>query len=394
MSAYLALRVENRGPWALLPSRRARFTTRVRPRVAIAHEWLVSYGGSERCVEEMLAVFPDATLLTTLVDPAALPDVLRPARSSLLQRVPGAVRHHEWFVPLMPLAWHARPELTNVDAVISSSHACAKAVRAPSGVPHLCYCYTPMRYAWNFEAERTRFPGAVRPLARAGMGWFRRWDRETARRVTHFIAISNAVARRINAAYGRTAQVIHPPIKTDFFTPGGARGDHFLYVSRLVGYKRPELVIEAFADLPYRLLVVGEGAARAGLASRATPNVEFLGHVDDVTLRDLYRSARALIHPADEDFGIVMAEAQACGTPVIAAGEGGAADIVDRGRTGWLVDNGDLGAWRAAVRRAAAEELDPSVIALAAQRFSTDRFRTEIGEAVEGQIAQAKQRAA
>ena len=351
-------------------------------RVAIAHEWLVSYAGSERCVAEMLRVFPGARLLTTMVEPSALPAVLRDAQPSLLQHAPGSRRHHEWFLPLMPLAWRLRAVVRDVDLVISSSHACAKGVRVEAGTPHLCYCHTPMRYAWHFDDERERFPPAIRPFARAGMGWFRRWDRKTAERVTHFVANSSAVARRIEHAFTRSAQSIHPPVRTGFFTPDGERDDFFLYVGRLVGYKRPDLVVGAFADLPrHRLLVVGEGPLGPALAAAATPNVSFLGTVDDERLRDLYRSARAFVYPVREDFGIAMAEAQACGTPVIGLADGGATDIVEPGVTGWLVRGQSAGELRAAVGRAVAEELDAAEIARSAQRFSAARFRREIGEA-------------
>jgi glycosyltransferase involved in cell wall biosynthesis len=347
--------------------------------VAIAHEWLVRYAGSERCVAEMLEAFPGARLLTTLLEPNAVPAPLRAARPSLLQHVPGARRHHEWFLPLMPLAWRLRPAVRDVDVVISSSHACAKAVRAEPGTPHLCYCHTPMRYAWRFELERERFPRPLRAPAGIGMAWFRRWDRATARRVTRFAANSTAVARRIEEAFGRSAQVIHPPVRTEFFTPGGEREDFFLYVGRFAGYKRPDLVVEAFAGLPeHRLLLVGEGPLRPTLEARATPNVTFLGTVDDERLRSLYRAARALVYPVEEDFGITMAEAQACGTPVIGVAAGGAVDIVQPSRTGWLLQEPSVDALRAAVRRAAADELDAEVVARSAQRFSAARFRDEI----------------
>jgi glycosyltransferase involved in cell wall biosynthesis len=365
-------------------------------RVAIAHEWLVSHGGSERCVEEMLALYPEARLLTTVLEPDAVPPVLRRAEPSFLQRLPGATRAHQWLLPLMPLSWRLRPPLTDVDVVISSNHACAKAVRVGAGIPHLCYCHTPMRYAWNFDSERSRLPRVLQPPARAGMGWFRRWDRETARRVTRFVANSSAVAGRIERAYGREADVVHPPVRTDFFTPGPrvSREDHFLFVARLVGYKQPELALQAFAGLPYRLLVVGDGAARAALEARAPANVEFLGTVDDDALRSLYRSARALVHPGEEDFGIAMAEAQACGTPVIGLAAGGAVDIVEHGRTGWLVEREDPELLREAVRVAAVEELDAEAIARRAQRFSAERFRTEIAAAVEAQLRRPARSAA
>jgi len=357
-------------------------------RVAIAHEWLVRYAGSERCVSQMLEAFPGARLLTTVVETSAVPAALRAAQPSLLQHLPGATRHHEWLLPLMPLAWRLREPVGGVDLVISSSHACANAVRVEPGIPHLCYCHTPMRYAWQFEAERERFPRPLRPLARAGMRWFRRWDRKVAQTVSHFVANSSAVAARIERAYGRHADVIHPPVRTEFFTPGGRREDFFLYVGRFVGYKRPDLVVDAFADLPeHRLLMVGEGPLEPALAARATPNVSFLGTLDDERLRDLYRSARAFVYPVDEDFGIAMAEAQACGTPVIGLDTGGATDIVEDGRTGWLLRGHSPHELHGAVRRAATESLDSAEIASSAQRFSAGRFRQEIRKAAEECIA-------
>ena len=351
-------------------------------RVAIAHEWLTRYLGSERCVAEMLEAFPEARLLTTVLDASAFPARFHAAQPSLLQHVPGATRHHEWFLPLMPLAWRLRRIVRDVDLVISSSHACAKGVRADHGIPHLCYCHTPMRYAWDFDAERERFPRAIRPFARAGMGWFRRWDRKTAERVTRFVANSTAVAERIQKVFGRSAEVIHPPVRTEFFTPGGEREDFFLYVGRFVSYKRPDLVVEAFAGLPeHRLVVVGDGPLGSALVARATPNVSFREAVDDDGLRDLYRSARALVYPAEEDFGIAMAEAQACGTPVVGLAAGGAKDIVQPEVTGWLLRDQSVDGLRAALRRAAVEDLDPGQIARSAQRFSATRFRREIQQA-------------
>jgi glycosyltransferase involved in cell wall biosynthesis len=362
-------------------------------RVAVAHEWLVRYAGSERCVTEMLVAFPGAHLMTTVIEPSVLPRALRAAKPSFLQRVPGARRHHEWFLPLMPLAWRLTKPPPGVDAVISSSHACAKAVETSPRTPHLCYCHTPMRYAWNFDAEQGRFPAVLRPLARASMGWFRAWDRRAAQRVDRFVANSSAVAGRIQSFYGRSAQVIHPPVRTDFFTPDGERGADFLFVGRLVSYKRADLVVEAFAELPYRLLVVGEGQLSSRLRATATPNVRFLGEVEEAELRDLYRSARALVFPGEEDFGIVMAEAQACGTPVVALSAGGALDIVEPEMTGWLVGHPTVKELRSAVRRAATEELDATVIRRSAERFSGARFRAELRAAVEDLVAKRGNRA-
>lgn len=356
-------------------------------RVAIAHEWLVRYAGSERVVEEMLKAFPGARLVTTILEPSAVPSSLAEAEPSFLQHLPGTRTHHEWYLPLMPLAWRLVRLPRDLDAVISSSHACAKAVRSADGVPHLCYCHTPMRYAWDFQAERQRFPAPLRPAVRAGMAWFRAWDRRTAEHVDRFVANSTAVADRIRRFYGRAAEVIYPPVDTEFFTPGGERGDDFLYVGRLVSYKRVDLAVRAFAGLKQRLLVVGEGHLAERLKATAPSNVRFLGNVDGAALRDLYRSARALVYPADEDFGIVMGEAQACGTPVVAAAAGGALDIVRPGETGWHLEEQSVDELRRAVERAATEELDPAAIRANAERFAPERFRQELRAAVEELVA-------
>ena len=360
-------------------------------RVAIAHDWLVRYAGSERCVEQMLVEFPGARLLTSLVDRDALPAAFAQAEPSFLQRVPGATRRHEQLLPLMPAAWRFREVVRDVDVVVSSSHACAKAVRIAEMIPHVCYCHTPMRYAWDFTSEATRFPRSVRRVARPAMAYFRRWDRATSQGVTTFVANSSAVAARIQTAYGRIAEVVHPPVRTEFFTPGGERGDAYLYVGRLVSYKRADLVVESFRGLPHRLLVVGEGHLERSLRADAPDNVTFLGNVSDERLRELYRTTRALVYPANEDFGIAMAEAQACGTPVIGLAQGGALDIVDHGRTGWLLGTATVDELRRTILRTADERLDEAAIASEAQRFSAARFRAALREIVEAAIDQHPQ---
>ncbi len=356
------------------------------PRVAIAHEWLISYAGSERVVKELLAAFDTPRLVTTMARYSSFPPEFGHAETSFLQRLPGAIDHHEWMLPLMPMSWRLRPELTDVDAVVSSSHACAKAVRVSPNTPHLCYCHTPMRYAWDFDSERGRFPRPVRPAAQAMMAGFRRWDRSTAGRVTRFVANSVAVAARIERHYGRSASVIHPPVDTEFFTPPGdgdaARGEDFVYVGRLVSYKRADLAVEAFAGSPHRLTVVGEGHLKQELMARAGENVNFVGKVDDVTLRNLYRRARAMVFPADEDFGIAMAEAQACGTPVVSVRRGGALDIVEPGSTGVLADPDDVVDLRRAIDEAASTTWSREAIRGRAEKFSAEAFRARMRIAV------------
>ena len=348
-------------------------------RVAIAHDWLVSYAGSERCVEELLAMFPDARLLTTVMNPGRIPGALARAEVSLLQRIPGAARHYEKLIPLIPAAWRLRRRVDDVDLVISSSHACAKAVRVAAGIPHLCYCHTPMRYAWEFELERERFPAALRPFVRVLMAAFRRWDRRASARVTEFVANSTDVSRRIADAYGRTAHVVHPPVDTGYFTPGGTPGDHFVYVGRLVAYKRADLVVEAFRELPHPLKVIGTGPLEGHLRERATPNIDIMGRREDGELRDVLRTARAFVFPAHEDFGITMAESLACGTPVIGLARGGAADIVDSAEAGILIEAPTVEAVRAAVGRIAGGAAAPrEELSRRASRFSRARFRDEM----------------
>lgn len=351
-------------------------------KVVIAHDWLIRYAGSERVVEALLDLYPDALLITTLVSNDGMPASLSVAEPSFLQRIPHATRRHEWLLPLMPAAWRLRRPIHDVDVVISSSHACAKSVRISPGVPHVCYCHTPMRYAWMFDEEQERFPRFGRTAARVLMAGFRRWDRSTSDNVSTFVANSSAVAERIRLAYGRESRVIHPPVRTQFYEPGEKVGEYFLYIGRLVAYKRPGDVVDLFSELEDRLVVVGEGHLEGDLRRRATPNVDFRRNPSDEELRSLYRGALALVFLGNEDFGIVMAEAQACGTPVIATKEGGALDIVQDGVTGWLVDPGDHRAIIQAVDEARSDPLDRTLIAEKASRFSVQRFRDEIDAVV------------
>jgi glycosyltransferase involved in cell wall biosynthesis len=353
-----------------------------RPSLAIAHDWMVDYSGSERCVRELLRVFPSARVLTMVMNREALPPDLRRSESSWLQRVPLTTTHHEWFLPLMLMTWSLRRPLDGVDAVVSSSHACAKGIRLAPGIPHICYCHTPMRYAWNYEAERERFPSATRPLVRLGIVALRRWDVSTARNVDRFVANSSAVAARILTAYSRVADVVFPPVNTDFYQPGGERDNFFLFVGRLVSYKRPDVAVQAFRTIRAPLYVVGHGRLETRLRRMAPANVSFLGSVSNVQLRSLYQRARALIHPGEEDFGIAMAEAQATGTPVIGSSFGGSRDIVRDGETGWLLRDSTVAALEDAVARAQREPLDVSTIRTNSVRFSREVFRRRMAEII------------
>jgi glycosyltransferase involved in cell wall biosynthesis len=303
-------------------------------RVALVHDWLTGMRGGEKCLDVLCQAFPDAALHTLLYRPRALSAAIerRTIRTSPLQRVPGVFRHYRKLLPLMP--WAARAwDVGAVDVVVSLSHCVAKAVRVPPGVPHVCYCFTPMRYAWQGREaylESWRGRPARRALAGAMLDRLRAWDRATAAGVTHFVAISHTVRTRIAECYGRESHVVPPPVDTDFYTPAAApRGGAYLCVSALVPYKRIDHAVIACTRSGRPLTVIGEGPERPRLEKLAGPNVRFLGWQPDAVLRDHYRRCRALLFPGEEDFGIVPVEALACGAPVIALGRGGVAENVD-----------------------------------------------------------------
>lgn len=313
-------------------------------RVALVHDWLTGMRGGEKCLEVLCRAFPEATLYTLIHRKGALSPAIEAMdiRTSPLQKIPGIFRHYRHMLPLMPMAARTwRPK--GVDLVISLSHCVAKAIVPPEGVPHVCYCFTPMRYAW--QGRDTYLEGwshrpIRRALARTLLAKLRRWDRRTSSRVTHFVAISETVRGRIARCYRRDSRVIQPPVDAGFYTPDPAsafraRDDGYLVVSALVPYKRVDQAIEACATSGRRLTIIGEGPERSRLEALAGPNVQFLGWQPDDVIRDHYRRCRALLFPGEEDFGIVPVEALACGAPVIALGRGGAAETVDNavGRT-------------------------------------------------------------
>lgn len=306
-------------------------------RVALVHDWLTGMRGGEKCLEVLCQAFPDATLHTLIHRRGALspPIEAMTIRTSPLQRLPGVFRHYRKLLPLMPLATRSlRPG--DVDLVVSLSHCVAKAVRVPPGVPHVCYCFTPMRYAW--QGRDAYLDAWIEKPVRRGMAKMvlnrmRRWDRATASGVSHFLAISETVRDRIARYYGRDSRVIQPPVDTAFYTPeataSGGRDDAYLCVSALVPYKRIEQAVAACSILGRPLVVIGEGPERARLQRLAGPGVRFLGWQPDDVVRAHYRRCKALLFPGEEDFGIVPVEALACGAPVIALGQGGAAETVD-----------------------------------------------------------------
>jgi glycosyltransferase involved in cell wall biosynthesis len=311
-------------------------------RVALVHDWLTGMRGGEKCLEVLCRAFPQASLYTLIHRRGSLSPTIESMtiRTSPLQQIPGVFRYYRHLLPIMPLAARSW-RLKNVDLVISMSHCVAKAVVPPPGVPHVCYCFTPMRYAWQGREtylESWSDRPLRRVLARSLLSRLRRWDRATAGRVTHFVAISETVRERIRRCYRRDSRVIQPPVNVGFYTPDPAnppRDDHYLVVSALVPYKRIDQAVAACTQSRRRLTIIGEGPERAQLEALAGPSVRFMGWQSDEVIRDQFRHCRALLFPGEEDFGIVPIEALACGAPVIALARGGVAETVDNaiGRT-------------------------------------------------------------
>jgi len=371
-------------------------------RVAIVHDWLETYAGAERVLEQLLLCFPNADLF-------AVADFMseeerrflrgRKVHTSFIQRLPFSRRMFRCYLGLMPLAIQ-QLDLSGYDLVISSNHAVAKGVLTGPDQVHICYTHSPMRYAWDLQHQYLELAGLNRGLKGLYARWLlarlREWDVTTAHGVDHFLANSSYIARRIMKAYRRSATVIHPPVDLDRFGIGSHKDDFFLLACRFVPYKRVELVVESFVRQPARrLVVVGDGPNNktVRVAAQGAPNIEFRGTVPEATLVDLMQRARAFVFAAEEDFGITLVEALACGTPLICYGRGGAADIVvtqEKGLpTGVLFYRQDVAAIVEAVEEF--EAIEPAITSQTcramAMRFSQARFRSELCDFVDRVLA-------
>jgi glycosyltransferase involved in cell wall biosynthesis len=361
-------------------------------RVAITTDWLNSFGGAERVLIELHKMFPDAPIFTTVHDRRGLPAQMQDwdVRTSFLQRIPFMQSRHQPLLPLMPLAWEEF-DFSEYDLVLTTNSACAKGVITRPGTLNLCYCYTPCRYIWDLYPEYTRGKRS-RPFIAPVAHWLRLWDRLSADRVDHFVAISHEVAARVRRHYGREAEVIYPPVDVERITPSGAPPENFyLVVSRLVPYKRVDLAIAAANALSRRLLIVGDGSERRRLEAMAGPTVEFLGRRSDEEIADLYRRCRAFLFPGLEDFGIAPVEAQAAGRPVIAFAAGGALETVVDGKTGVLFTAQTPEALLLAIQRFEGMTLDPASCRRNAERFGAARFRARIQQVIDHQLGLASQ---
>jgi len=362
-------------------------------RVALVHDWLTGMRGGEKVLDALCDMFPAAPLYTLVRVPGSVSARIeaRPIHTSFVQHLPRPASFYRHYLPLYPLAvelW----DFSSYDLVISSSHCAVKSVKVPQGTVHVCYCHSPMRYAWDqFEA----YFGAAQigelksRLMRPIMRQMARWDRRTASRVDRFLANSQYVAGRIGRYYNRRSAVVHPPVDTDFYTPESRSSSAgFLIVSALVPYKRLDVAIEACRRVNVPLTIIGTGPEEARLRSLAGPDVRFLGWLRDEEIRTHYRAAAATLLPGTEDFGIVAVESQACGTPVVALDDGGARETVIDGRTGILVPEATATAFASALTRALDSSFDPAAARANALRFSKQQFTASIRTALDEAIAE------
>jgi len=370
-------------------------------RVALVHDWLTGMRGGERCLEVFAELFPAADLFTLLHVPGSVAPVIERRRitTSFIQWLPKAATGYRQYLPLFPAAI-GRFDLRGYDLVLSSSHCVAKGVRVDSGVLHVCYCYTPMRYVWDlyddYFGPRSGSGALVRAVMPSVAAALRTWDRRTSAGVHHFVAISEYVARRIRRCYDRDADVIHPPVDVARFDVADeSPGEFYLVVSALAPYKRIDLAIAAAGRLGRRLLVVGTGPEERRLRALAGAGVEFLGWRSDAEVASLYRRCRAVLFPGVEDFGIVPLEAMAAGRPVIAFAAGGALEtIVDLARddeapTGVLFEAQTAEALAAAMLKleAAAGRFSPKALRARAETFDRPRFKEQVAAYLDMRLA-------
>jgi glycosyltransferase involved in cell wall biosynthesis len=362
-------------------------------RVALVHDWLTGMRGGEKVLEVVCGLYPDADIYTLFHWRGSVSEAIERHRihTSFLQHMPLARTHYRRYLPLFPFAIE-RFDLDGCDLVISSSHCAAKGVVVPGRARHVCYCHSPMRYAWDqfdayFGPARV---GAVasRWLYRPVLARLATWDAATAVRVHRFIANSRHVADRIRRYYNREATIVYPPVDTVFYHPEPVVPEsHFLIVSAFVPYKRIDIAIDACRRIGARLRIVGDGPDRERIERLSGPNVTFLGSLPDTQLRDEYRRARAVIMPGEEDFGIVPIEAQACGRPVVALGRGGALETVTDGETGVFFAEPTAESLADALTRTAAMSFDAARIRSSAERFSRGRHARALQDVIDDTLA-------
>lgn len=353
-------------------------------KVQLCHDWLTGMRGGERVLEILCNGFPESEIFTLIHNAAAVSETINrhPIRTSKLQSVPAIFRYYRYFLPFFPKAVEGFSP-GSADLMISTSHCVAKSIKTHPDTPHLCYCFTPMRYAWTFHEEYFGRNPLKRLLVAPVLNSLRKWDLETSSRVDRFAAISRHVADRIRKFYNRDSDIVYPPVDTGKFTPADRGSHNFdLIVSALVPYKRIDIAVEAYNNMKLPLKIVGAGTENAVLRRKAGPTIEFLGWQPDSTILDLYRNCRMLIFPGEEDFGIVPLEAQACGRPVIAYRKGGALETVLENVTGLFFDRQDPALLQEAVKKGSSQKWDPEAARRNSERFAIPNFISQLSRSI------------
>lgn len=353
-------------------------------KVAIVHDWLTNMGGAEQVVINFKKIYKEAPIYTTLYNPNNLDKELQniDVRTSFLQKKKMVVNHKKYF-PLMPLAFE-NFNLNEYDVILSSSSSCAKGVITKPGSIHVCYCHTPMRYAWELRDDYIKGMGKLkRRLVKILLHYMRIWDLASANRVDYFIANSTEVQKRIKKHYKRDSVVINPPVRCDLFNISETDGDYYFVISRLVGYKRFDLAVQACSELGKKLVVIGDGPEKEKLEKVANENVTFLGRQPDEVVKKYMSECKALLFPGEEDFGIVPVEAQACGRPVIAYGKGGVLDTVINGKTGVYFKEQTVESLKEAIIKFEKMKFNKNEIRKHALEFDEKVFQNKIKEYIE-----------
>jgi len=363
-------------------------------KICLVHEYLIEFGGAEQVLKGLLELWPDAPIFTLIYDAKGnCKDIIQSTRvtGSFLNKLPFSKGKHRAYLPLMPLAIE-QFDLSGFDVVISASHAIAKGVITGPDQLHIGYVHTPIRYAWDMQTEYLLKAGLEKGLrsfiARSLLHYLRIWDMRTAAGVDHYIANSQFIARRIMKLYKREAEVIYPPVEIDRFTVREDKEDFFVTISRMVPYKKLDLIVSAFNQLPdKKLVVIGDGPEFKRLKTMASSNITLLGFQSDQVIEDTLQRARAFVYAAQEDFGIVPVEAQACGTPVIAYGKGGALETVIPGKTGLLFNQQTAEALVSAIEDfERLPAFNPLTLRKNAERFGKERFKREMFAFVEDKV--------
>lgn len=362
-------------------------------KIALVHDWLTDMGGAEKVVGYFMDIYADAPIYTSVCNRESLDEKFKQAdiRTSFLQKKnsKGKLNHQKYF-PFMPMAFESF-DLNEFNVVLSSATCCAKGVITNPAAIHICYCNSPMRYAWEFYYEYTKEMSFLKKkLVKYLMNYMRIWDVTSSNRVDYFIANSENVAARIWKHYHRESTVIYPPANTDYFVPQDIDGDYFLVMSRLVPYKRIDLAVQAFNELGLPLVVIGGGSELEKLKSMAKDNIKFLGRQPDEVVKEYYAKCRAFIFPGEEDYGITPIEAQASGRPVIAFGKGGALETVIADKTGIFFKEQTVDSLVNALKKFENVEFDKKYIRTHAEKFSIAEFESKIQAFVEEKYGEFK----